>query len=151
MRALWQRSWKVNHLCPMCLVALPKGWLIFPLLWSVGRNRHCRTGSSAPRNSIESSCPDWHGKCQHGASHGAVGPGGRAGTRGHVLERCGGPPSTEGPLLHSIFCLSNTCWPARLDSCVASGNGQLHVSPHVTHLGLAQALCSLAACLLLEA
>lgn len=54
----------------------PKGWLILLLLWSAGRNRHYRTGSSAPRNRTESSCPEWHGKCQHGACHGAGVPTG---------------------------------------------------------------------------
>lgn len=74
LRVLWQRSWKVNHLCPKCLVALPKGWVISPLPWSVGRNRHCRTGSSALRNRSDSSCPDRHRKCRHGASRGAEDP-----------------------------------------------------------------------------
>lgn len=71
-------------------------------------------------------------------------PGGRAGMRGFVLERCCDSPSTEGLLLGSIFCHSNACWPARLDSCVASGKEQLHVSHHlhVTHSRLAQALSS---------
>lgn len=57
-------------------------------------------------------------------------PGGRAGMRGHVLERCYCSPSTEGPLLGSIFCLSNTCWPARLDSCVPSASCEPSPSRH---------------------
>lgn len=105
------------------------------------------TGSSALKRRSESSCPDWHSAhMEH-----PVGlwvptePWWKSWHEGSCFGEVLWLSFHRGTAAGWDFLPQQYCRPARLDSCVVSGNEQLNVSCHfhVTHLGLAQALCSL--------
>lgn len=104
----------------MCLVALPKGWVISLVSGKEQTLQHQGTGVTAPASTSTESANVEH----------PVGlsvpqePGGRPGLRGHVLERCCDSPSTEGPARQHFLPQQYL-----LDSCVASGNPSCEPSP----------------------